>query len=746
MLSETANFDKKLMKEKIEERLLAHMRGGDYQPQNKSELARALDLPSDQQSELRRALRDLEDAGTLLRARKGRFVLREADERTVLGRYRKHPRHGELIPACGEGSDAASGGSPGRSIRVPSHLASTALDGDQVVIRLRPAERRTTEPHWLKHLPKDKQAGVRERWQDSSPQPEGEVIKVVRRGHRAMVGTLQGRGRHALFHPDDEDLPRRIDLPEGLPEGTRPGDKALVQIRSWDSVGETPKGEVVRVLGAPDDPGVDVLAIIHQAGLPTQFPEDVLREAEALQPEILAAREDWREAEVITIDPFDAKDFDDAIGIKPLPSGGWELAVHIADVAHFVRPGSALDHEARARGNSVYLVDRVLPMLPERLSNGICSLKPGEDRLTFAAILAFDAKGRRLSSRFVKSLIRSRKRLAYEEALERLSGTGPDDETTVFLRMAWDLASRLRRRRFRQGSLNLDFPETKILLDECGRPREIRQVENDRSHQLIEEFMLAANEAVAERILQSERPCLYRIHEDPDPDRLMEFGELAKEHGYNPGDLTQREELQRLLSEIDGRPNEAILRLALLKSLKRAVYHPEARGHYGLAKEHYTHFTSPIRRYTDLVVHRVLQQVIDSGAAVRTPSAKEMEELGEHLSDTERVAAEAELATQRLKILEYFQRRQAESPGQGYRALITEVKRMGLFAELCGFGIRGLIRVQDLPGDTRYRFEPHRLRFHAGKDRSYRVGDELEVQIARIDPRKGFIDLRPVSS
>lgn len=758
------------MKEKMEERVLRFLRRPGYRPANKSELARALEVPSDERAALRQALRRLEGDGTILRAKKGRFVLQEADKRTVTGIYQRRKYGGEV--RLGEervGSDAAKVALKTRWIAIPEGLQHTALPGDRVLVKRRRPTADRGEPRWLRHLPKDKQQQLRERFArrgesgGGGSRQEGEVTKVLERAPRRIIGTLIGGGHPspwAAFRPDDtKDYPERIDLPDGMPDGAEPGYKALVTIVSWESPRRRPQGRLVRVLGPADAPGIDVLAVIHKHGLPTEFPDEVLEDARRVGPgmeadtplinaDVLAEREDWRDQMILTIDPFDARDFDDAIGIKTLPGGGWELAVHIADVSHYVRPGSALDREARSRGNSVYLVDRVLPMLPEVLSNGICSLKPDEDRLTFAAVMVFDAKGRRLSARFVRGVIRSQARLTYEEAFERMQERESDDPITALLVEVWQLASTLRKRRFREGSLDLDFPESKVILDDRGRPKDIRLVENDASHQLIEECMLAANEAVAEKIMRAAKPSLYRVHDDPDPDKLLDFRDEALEHGYMVGDLTHRKELQKLLKDLRGQPDEPLLKLALLKSMKRAVYHEDSLGHYGLAKDNYTHFTSPIRRYTDLVVHRVLQNLIakPGDTLETTPSYSAMSELAEHLSSTERVAAEAELESKRLKITQYFDDLRQRNPPVQLEALVTNCVRMGLMVELLDYGTRAMIRVHDLPEaeSRRYRFDPRNRRFSGGKGYEYAVGDQLSVRVVRVERQRGFIDVAPL--
>ncbi len=348
-----------------------------------------------------------------------------------------------------------------------------------------------------------------------------------------------------------------------------------------------------------------------------------------------------RDQFIVTIDPDDARDFDDAVNVEKIDNNsGWKLGVHIADVSAYVTPDSALDREARRRGNSVYLPDRVIPMLPERLSNGVCSLNPGVDRLTHSVFVEFDKSGRAKNARFARSVIRSAKRLTYKEAYAILQAK-PNDELSRRLHTAWELASLLRRKRFEHGSLDLDFPEVKVHVDANGRPIRLERVENDESHQLVEEFMLAANEAVARELRHRSIATVYRVHEDPDPEKLGEYREFILSFGYKVGDLSQRKEVQRFLASIRGKPEEQALKIGLLKSLKRARYAAQPLGHYGLAKPNYLHFTSPIRRYADLVVHRTLAErnlprrpKIDIG---------QIESLAQHISDTERNAAEAEI-------------------------------------------------------------------------------------------------------
>ena len=452
------------------------------------------------------------------------------------------------------------------------------------------------------------------------------------------------------------------------------GDKVVVRLEAWESRHVNPEGEIIEVLGPASAPGIDMLSIIRKYHLPTEFPRDVLDQAKGIPETIdgrqFEGREDLRGEFIVTIDPDDARDFDDAIHVERIGSG-WRLGVHIADVAAYVEPNSPLDREARRRGNSVYLPDRVIPMLPERLSNGVCSLNPGVDRLTHSVFIHFDKHGAAKSARFAHSVIRSAHRLTYKQAYAILTAA-PGDQLGERLHLAWELAALLRQRRFEHGALDLDFPEVKVWVDKEGHPVKLERVENDKSHQLIEEFMLVANEAVARELKKRAIPTIYRIHENPDPEKLAEYREFVLGFNYRVGDVTHRAELQRLLAEIRGKPEEQALKVALLKSLKRARYSPQPLGHYGLAKANYLHFTSPIRRYADLVVHRALGRdpagsrgrPTRSASAPYHPDMAEIASIAEHLSVTERTAADAEVDAIQMKKLEFFQRQldAAQSP------------------------------------------------------------------------------------
>ncbi len=576
----------------IREKIAALLRAPDYRPRDRDEIAQALHAKGRDRVNVRTTLRELERAGEIVRIRKNRYVL-PAEADLVTGKLSIHQAgFGFLVPE--------KSGEP--DIFVAAENTGTAMNGDRVVVRI------------SRDIPQ-RRAKVR-----AGPalrqRSEGRVIRILERARDTIVGTLQQSKNFYYVVPDDPRLVHNVyvQVPprEKLPKAPASGDKVVVRLEDWQSRHVNPEGEIVEVLGAANAPGIDMLSIIRKYGLPTEFPKNVIDEAnripKSVEQRMIEGREDLRNKFIATIDPDDARDFDDAIDVEKIDNdGGWRLGVHIADVSAYVTPGNALDREARRRGNSVYLPDRVIPMLPERLSNGVCSLNPGVDRLTFSVFIEFDKSGRAKNARFARTVIRSAKRLTYKEAYAILKSK-PDSELSQRLHTAWELASLLRRNRFEHGSLDLDFPEVKVYVDANGKPTRLDRVENDESHQLIEEFMLAANEAVARELRHRSIPTIYRVHEDPDPEKLGEYREFILSFGYKVGDLSHRKEIQRFLASIRGEPEEQALKIGLLKSLKRARYAAQPLGHYGLAKANYLHFTSPIRRYADLVVHRTLAE------------------------------------------------------------------------------------------------------------------------------------------
>ncbi len=718
----------------LRERILQTFQEPNYRPLDKVELSKALRWPSDRRAELREVLATMEHEGEIARIRKDRYVLPETAD-LITGVLQVHAGgNAHLINE--------KKGQP--DVFIAGANLGTAMNGDKVVARLEHEGRQ----------------------QRKSEKVEGRVIRILERANDTIVGTLQSSKQFFYVIPDDSRLQHNIYVQPGkraLLPAPRIGDKVVVKFENWESRHVNPEGEIIEVLGPANAPGVDMLSIVRKHGLPVEFPAEVEREAaaisETVEPAEIARREDLRAGFVITIDPDDAKDFDDAIDVEKTATG-WRLGVHIADVSHYVRPGTALDDEARKRGNSTYLADRVIPMLPERLSNGICSLKANVERLTCSAFIEFDTHGVVRKASFAKSVICSAARLTYRQAFAILNdqpvpptpnyergGTVHLDAVPVPLNVtpelrarvntAWELASLLRKNRFAAGSLDLDFPEVKVWLDDQGRASKLEKIENDISHQLVEEFMLAANEAVAKEIKHRATPGIYRVHEDPDTDRLMDFREFAASYGFKAGDITNRSELQKLLASTRGKPEEYAIKLQLLKSLKRAQYGTEPIGHYGLSKVNYTHFTSPIRRYADLIVHRVISRH-------KAGSVGDLGAIAAHMSKTERTSADAEKDSVMLKKMEYFQNQLTSRKPDPWLAMVVDVRSYGLVVELPDALVSGLIHVSALPEDF-YTFDSVRLAFVGRRTgKRFQIGDALQVIVCRVDAYKRQIDFVPV--
>ena len=689
--------------------ILRLIRDPKYRPLDKIEIANALGYGAAHRNEVRRTLRDLEKEGEIARIRKNRYVQPDTAD-LVTGTLSVHEAGYSFLTNEKQGQ---------ADLFIAAENTGTAMHGDRVVARIiRGAEFSRAR----------------------TPRAEGRVIRILTRANETIVGTLQQTHNFFYVVPDEPRLVHNIYVQPSRVNHHEPrrGDKVVVRLEAWESRHVNPEGKIIECLGPRTAPGVDILSIIRKYHLPLEFPKAILEEASAISETVtlIDGREDLRQQFIVTIDPDDARDFDDAIQVEEI-KGGWQLGVHIADVSAYVRPGSALDREAQRRGNSVYLPDRVIPMLPERLSNGVCSLNPHVDRLTHSVFLQFDRNGRVRQTRFARTVIRSAHRLTYKQAFAILKSSARD-ELSERLHKAWKLAALLRRKRFEHGSLDLDMPEVKVVVDKKGKPIRFERVENDESHQLIEEFMLAANEAVARELKNRGIPTIYRVHENPEAERLGELREFVLAHGIQVGDLTHRGEVQKLLAAIRGTAEEHPLKIALLKSLKRARYATTPLGHYGLAKVNYAHFTSPIRRYADLEVHRALADRDISRRSSRASS--QLSAIADHISDTERNAAEAEIDAVKMKKLEFFELQlQARDP-QVFDALVIDVRNYGILVELPEILLTGLIHVSTLADDF-YVFSPSQRRF-VGRQRRRRfaVGDKLRVHVARVDQFKRQID------
>ena len=691
----------------MEQRILNLLAHKDYVPLSAENLQRHLRVPPDREPEFSRALRKLERDGEIALIKASRYV-RTSDADLIPGRIRMNRAgKGFLQP---DDSNL-------KEIAVAESATGTALHEDRVLVR----------------------RDVRRKNFRDGDQETGTVVRILERKRTQLVGTLQ-QGRNSLHvTPDDPRIPHDIlvSAPQDVGRPARVGDKVVVELREWEWRNSNPEGEIIEVLGAPDEEGVDMLSVLRQYDLPLHFPKTVLAEAHAIGSTVhahdLANRLDCRAHQVVTIDPDDAKDFDDAICLERISPEQWRLWVHIADVSHYVKPGTALDAEAQKRGNSTYLVDRVIPMLPEALSNELCSLKPNVDRLTKCVEFLVSHDGRVLSTKFHAAVIHSQRRFAYAQVLAILQRAPADDPVEQMLHQAHELAQKIRRHRFQNGSLDLDFPETKIRLDESGKILRIEKNENDVSHQLIEEYMLLANEAVATRLMSLHTPAIYRIHEEPDARRLQEYRQDVLSHQVPCGNLSHPSEVQKLLSKLGTLPIGAALKIGFLKSLMRARYAVEPLGHYGLAKKKYTHFTSPIRRYADLVVHRAL---FDKNAA----KLGALKPIAEHISVTERNSADAERDSKDVKLFAFLKAQLASGAPQKYPALVTDVRNFGFFVDVPGLARSGLVPLSTIEDDF-YVFDESRRNLVGRRTRRViKLGDKLTVQVAKVDTFKKQVD------
>ncbi len=570
---------------------------------------------------------------------------------------------------------------------------------------------------------------------------EGEVVNIVARGATTVSGTLNIGSRFAFVIPDDERFPRDIYVPKEDAIKAHEGDKVVVALRPWEDEHQSPEGSIVEVLGPAGDPRVEVLSVARSFGLPPGFPADVEAEAAALPSSIkeeeLEGRLDLRELLCFTIDPEDAKDFDDAVSLEKRPRG-WRLGVHIADVSHFVREGSALDREAFQRGTSVYLVNEVVPMLPERLSNGLCSLKPDEDRLTFSVMMDLDDAGTMTDYRISKSVIHSRRRFSYEEVQAILDGGRGDYAGELGL--LWKVASMQLKKRRKNGSLDFDTGEKKFRFDAGGLPTEIIKKVRLDSHRLIEECMLLANQTVAAHIGAKKKeadakPFLYRVHDLPNQERLLDLGNFVKQFGYSL-DVRQgvsSKELQRLLDKVEGSEVENVINEVALRAMAKAVYSEKNIGHYGLAFTHYTHFTSPIRRYPDLVIHRLLKEY-EAGVE---PSQvdhirRQLPGIARQSSERERLAMEAERMSVRVMQAEYMKRH----VGDEFEGVIIGVTKFGLFVEINDLLVEGLVHISDLADDYYLLDDKHYSLRGRSRGRTYRLGDAVRVKVLSVNPEE----------
>lgn len=703
-----------------EEQLLNFMRDTAYKPMTYQELEEHFQIEDASDfKELVKLLNRLEESGDVVVNSANRYGVPERMD-LVKGRVQAHAKgFAFLIPEDREHGD----------VYIHANDMNTAMNGDTVLVKVTSRNA-------------------------SGGRMEGVIVRVLVRKNTRIVGVFQGLDTYGFVLPDDKRINRDIFIPKEHFNGAVDGEKVVAEIVNYPEGRAAAEGRVIEVLGHKDDPGVDIISIIRKHQLPEAFPDEVMDEAQGAPDEITEeeivqqGRRDLRGKNIVTIDGEDAKDLDDAVNVERLENGNYRLGVHIADVGYYVREGSQLDNEAYNRGCSVYLVDRVIPMLPHRLSNGICSLNPQVDRLTLSCEMEFDANMKVVKHDVFTSVIKTKERMTYknvrrileDEEPELLERYAPLIEDFKLMR---ELAMKLRDNRIRRGAVDFDFEESKILLDENGKPVDIVKRERSIAEQIIEEFMLAANETVAEHFHWLKVPFLYRIHENPDQEKLQNFLGFVQNFGYavkGTGNLIHPRALQQLLDEVKGEKEETVISTMMLRSMKQAKYSADSSGHFGLAAEYYSHFTSPIRRYPDLVIHRVIREVIENGGNGLTPDRQaylesRMPDIAQQSSERERVAVDAERDTDQLKKAEYM----LDKVGEEFEGLISSVTGFGMFIELENT-VEGLIRLGMLTDDYYHFDDKQMILLGERTSRVFRIGDTVTIRVANVNMDDHTID------
>jgi ribonuclease R len=692
------------------EKILKFMEEKTYHPVKLRELAKSMRIPDENYGMFRRTIREMLRSGAIVKIKKNRLGLPDKLS-LVVGKFVANPKgFGFVIP---------EDKSP--DVYLSPDNVGTALHGDKVIVRL--SGKKTGESR------------------------EGSIIKILERSHKFIVGTFKKSKHFAFVQPDDTRISKDIYVSEDNVLNAKIGQKVLISLDDWTDEHLNPEGKITEVLGFPDEPGMDILTIIKEYELPLAFPSKVLAEVEELPIEIpeeeFEKRLDLRKKNCFTIDPIDAKDHDDAVSLEILPNGNYLLGVHIADVSFYVKENSALDLEALQRGTSVYLVDRVIPMLPEKLSNNVCSLKPDEDKLTYSCILEINPEGKVIKSELKETIIRSKAKLNYEEVqnfFDTKKGSAKFKKLGDELIEMLKLSQILLKRRKEVGSLDFDLPEANVLLGKAGEVLDIFEVIRLESHRLIEEFMLLANQTVAKKVSLQGNPFLYRVHEQPDKEKLEAFSNLMENLGYSfkIGPKITPKKIQRFLDSVQKKPEEPVINELLLRSLKRACYQTENIGHFGLAFEYYTHFTSPIRRYPDLIVHRLLKE-LKSGRfspARHHQLLSKLPKIGEIASEREKIADEAERKTIKIKQVEFLQNKL----GEVFWGVISGILPFGFFVRLEKLMAEGMVRLSSIEDDY-YVFDEKKYRLVGRHNqRVFQIGDRVKVQISKVDKEKKEID------
>ncbi len=695
-----------------------------YVPMKIKEIAILLNIPREERAQLEEVLDSLVADGKIEISKKGKYS--KAQGKFVTGKFIGNPRgFGFVEPAEGE------------DVFVSEENTGGAMHGDEVqVLLMAGASGKSGRPGGAS----DRVKPVRRR--------EGVIVRILRRATTSLVGTYEKNKSFGFVKPDNQKLGEDIFIPQEYSKGAVTGHKVVVEITDYGKKDKSPEGKVVEIIGHINDPGTDIMSIIRGYDLPMEFPEKVLKQAETVSNPVSdadrAGRLDLREWQTVTIDGEDAKDLDDAVTLT-MEGDNYRLGVHIADVTNYVQEGSALDAEAEGRGTSVYLVDRVIPMLPHTLSNGICSLNEGEDRLALSCIMLIDGKGNVIDHKIAETVIRVDRRMSYTSVKKILADqdtaeTAKYQELVPMFQRMEQLAAVLREKRRQRGSIDFDFPETKILLDTQGKPLAIAPYERNVATKIIEDFMLIANETVAEDYFWQELPFVYRSHDNPDPEKIRKLAAFINNFGYSlriGQDEVHPKELQKLLARIEDTPQEALISRLTLRSMKRAKYTTASAGHFGLATRYYCHFTSPIRRYPDLQIHRIIKENLRGKLDEKRIAHYEdiLPEVAARSSELERRADEAERETEKLKKVEYMQ----AHIGEVYEGVISSITGWGLYVELPNT-VEGMVHVSNLEGDYfRYQESTYEM---VGETTNicYKLGQKVKVRVAGADRLLRTID------
>lgn len=682
----------------------------EYKPMRFRDIVAILQVPKGSKHELKEILDSLVNKGMIILDDKGRY--RTPGDNIKTGNFSATQKGFGFVIIEGESED----------IFIPENATKGAMHGDKVAIMIN-----------------KERTGKRQ---------EGMVLRILDRGMKEIVGTFQKSKNYGFVIPDNQKFSHDIFVPKEHTKGAVTGHKVLVTVTNYGDEDHNPEGRVVEIIGHSNDPGVDIMSVVKAYDLPVEFPKDVFRVLDFIPDEIdqneISNRMDIREMQTITIDGEDAKDLDDAVSLTK-EGDIYHLGVHIADVTHYVKEGAALDKEAFRRGTSVYLVDRVIPMLPHKLSNGICSLNPGVDRLALSCFIDIDSKGNVIGHRIAETVIRSDSRMTYSDVSKIIEDKDEElikkyEDLVPMLMLMLELSEVLKSRRHRRGAINFDFPESKIIVDYNGKPIEIREYERNKATKIIEEFMLIANETVAEDYFWQEIPFLYRTHDNPDEEKIKALAIFINNFGYSiriGNEDIHPKELQKLLNRIEDTPEEALISRLTLRSMKQAKYTVANTGHFGLSAKYYTHFTSPIRRYPDLQIHRIIKENINGrlDEERRSHYEKILYEVANHSSRTERRADEAEREVEKMKKVEYMM----EHIGEVFDGVISGITNWGIYVELPNT-IEGMVRVSEMEDDY-YLYDEERYQMVGEHTKKiYKLGQKVKVEVVNADKLLRTID------